>query len=285
MKIKIALAGNPNAGKTTVFNALCGARQRTGNFAGVTVEKKTGTLKANPEIEILDVPGTYSLKAKSTDETIAANVLTGNYTGETKPDIILVIIDASNLKRSLYLVGQLQELGIPMLGAITMTDIAARRGLTLDIKKLEHALGFPLCEATKATHNQIVALTQQIVTSASSATLPQSSTRKNRTKKTTLSQFTNDANEMEARYRAIDAILKKATTRALRPPTSITARIDRVLTHRLVGLLAFAVIIGSVFFSIYAGAQPMMDGIDGTMKSLGSGVRSNLQSYPITASL
>ncbi|MBV6492273.1 MAG: Fe(2+) transporter FeoB [Turneriella sp.] len=285
MKIKIALAGNPNAGKTTVFNALCGARQRTGNFAGVTVEKKSGTLKEHSEIEILDVPGTYSLKAKSTDETIAANVLTGNYAGETKPDIVLVIIDASNLKRSLYLVGQLQELGVPMLGAVTMTDIAARRGLTLDIQKLEHALGFPLCEVTKATGDQIAALTQKIVTSASSKTISQSSIRRNHAKKATRPRFTNDANEMEVRYRTIDAILKKVIIKALRPPTSITARIDRVLTHRLFGLFAFTVIIGSVFFSIYAGAQPMMDGIDGTMKMFGGWVRSGLSSYPVTASL
>ena len=113
--IRVALAGNPNAGKTTVFNALCGARQKTGNYAGVTVERKLGRLKQHPEIEILDLPGTYSLKAKSTDESITTEVLLGHAAGETKPDLVLTVLDASNLKRSLYLTLQLKELGLPAL--------------------------------------------------------------------------------------------------------------------------------------------------------------------------
>jgi ferrous iron transport protein B len=156
---RVALVGNPNAGKTTVFNALCGTHQQTGNYAGVTVEKKTGQLKAYAGVEIVDLPGTYSLKPKSADEEITAAVLAGG-AGEKIPDLAVSVLDASNLKRSLYLCLQTKEAGIPMMAAVTMSDIAARRGFKVDLVQLQKQLGFPVVEVTLATKGQIAGLAQ-----------------------------------------------------------------------------------------------------------------------------
>lgn len=270
---RVALAGNPNAGKTTVFNALCGARQKTGNYAGVTVERKLGELKQHPEIEILDLPGTYSLKAKSTDEAITSEVLMGTAAGEEKPDLVLTVLDASNLKRSLYLTLQLKELGIPLVGVLTMTDIAARRGLAVDVPALEKQLGFPVCEVTMATAEQVNELARIIT----SSTRPPSEGGATRSRVS--------ASEVEERYRVIDAIIRKAVKQSTQPKNSVTSRIDAFLTHRVFGLVAFALIIGGVFFSIYAGARPVMDAIDAGMKALGAFLGGKLEAYPVTASL
>ncbi|HNA79950.1 MAG TPA: FeoB small GTPase domain-containing protein, partial [Turneriella sp.] len=148
---RVALIGNPNAGKTTVFNALCGARQQTGNYAGVTVEKKTGRLRGQENVEIIDLPGTYSLKPKSADEEITERVLTGHAGRERVPDLNIVVLDAGNLKRSLFLALQLKEIGQPTIAVLTMRDIAARRGYTIDIVALEKALGLKVVEVTMAT--------------------------------------------------------------------------------------------------------------------------------------
>jgi ferrous iron transport protein B len=139
---RVALIGNPNAGKTTIFNALCGARQHTGNYAGVTVEKKTGSIKGHDGIEVIDLPGTYSLKPKSADEEITSRVLHGEAGGEQKPDLAVVVLDAGNLKRSLYLCLQVQETGVPVIGVLTMSDIAKRRGYTVDVAALEGRWAF-----------------------------------------------------------------------------------------------------------------------------------------------
>lgn len=162
---RVALIGNPNAGKTTVFNALCGARQHTGNYAGVTVEKKTGLLRGHDNIEIIDLPGTYSLNAKSADEEITAKVLAGTAAGnEIPPQLAVAVLDASNLKRSLYLTLQLRESGVPFICVLTMTDIAARRGITIDQPALSKKLGVQVCEVTQAAKGQIAALAKAIVT-------------------------------------------------------------------------------------------------------------------------
>lgn len=274
---RVALAGNPNAGKTTVFNALCGARQKTGNYAGVTVERKFGNLKQNPDIEILDLPGTYSLKAKSADEAITTEVLLGTAAGEKKTDLVLAVIDASNLKRSLYLVQQLQELNLPIVGALTMTDIAARRGISLDVKELQKQLGFPLCEVTMATHEQVNELSSLIIRTGATPH-PASGTPPRM-------RGGDGGGDIETRYRAIDTIVRKAAVQNARPKNSVTSRIDALLTHRVFGLAAFTLIIGGVFFSIYAGARPVMDAIDAGMKAVGAFLGGKLEAYPVTASL
>src|SRR5215211_4576795 len=146
--LTIALAGNPNSGKTTIFNALTGLRQKTANYPGVTVEKKTGRCKL-PDgrwVDVIDLPGTYSLISRSPDERVAMEVLRGLRPDTAAPDVVVVVVDASNLQRNLYLVSQLIELGRPLVVALNMTDIAHRRGLHVSAEKLQQQLGVPVVE-------------------------------------------------------------------------------------------------------------------------------------------
>ncbi|HEY4330258.1 MAG TPA: ferrous iron transport protein B, partial [Phycisphaerae bacterium] len=138
----VALAGNPNVGKTTLFNALTGLRQKVANYPGVTVEKKTGrcSLPGAGECHIIDLPGTYSLASRSPDEHVARQVVLGQIAGTPRPDVIIVLADASNLERNLYLVTQVLELGRPVVVALSMVDIARQQGKTIDIEKLSRHL-------------------------------------------------------------------------------------------------------------------------------------------------
>src|SRR5436189_3220923 len=131
--LTIALAGNPNSGKTTIFNALTGLRQKVANYPGVTVEKKTGRCKLSDgrRASIIDLPGTYSLISRSPDEQVAMEVLRRLRPDTPAPDVVIVVIDASNLQRNLYLVSQLVELGKPLVVALNMMDIARRRGVRI----------------------------------------------------------------------------------------------------------------------------------------------------------
>ena len=136
MEVKIALAGNPNSGKTTMFNALTGSNQRVGNWPGVTVEKKEGTLKGSKDVIIQDLPGIYSLSPYTLEEVVARNYLVGE-----KPDAIINIVDGTNIERNLYLTTQLLELGIPTVVAVNMIDIVRKNGDAIDVKRLAAALG------------------------------------------------------------------------------------------------------------------------------------------------
>ncbi|RYG65314.1 ferrous iron transport protein B, partial [bacterium] len=145
---RVALAGNPNAGKTTLFNALTGLRQRVGNYPGVTVEKKEGRTRLGSGLEasILDLPGTYSLSPKSPDEEIARDVLLGLRADTPPPDVVVVFVDASNLARNLYLATQVMELGIPTVIALNMIDMAQKDGIAIDAPALQRAIGAPVVE-------------------------------------------------------------------------------------------------------------------------------------------
>ncbi|EPR35636.1 ferrous iron transport protein B [Alkalidesulfovibrio alkalitolerans DSM 16529] len=143
----IALAGNPNAGKTTVFNALTGARQHVGNYPGITVERKVGTAKAgDTELRITDLPGTYSLTAYSQEELVARRVLI-----EEKPDAVINVVNAGVLERNLYLTVQLLEIGVPLVVSLNMMDEAKRQGLTINVKRLSELLGAPVIETVART--------------------------------------------------------------------------------------------------------------------------------------
>ena len=141
MELKIALAGNPNCGKTTLFNALTGSNQFVGNWPGVTVEKKEGKLKKHTDVTITDLPGIYSLSPYTLEEVVARNYLI-----HERPDAILNILDGTNLERNLYLTTQLTELGIPVVIAINMMDIVRKNGDKIDIQELSKALGCKVVE-------------------------------------------------------------------------------------------------------------------------------------------
>ncbi len=141
----VALVGNPNTGKSTLFNALAGMRQRVGNYPGVTVEIKKGRMSLGEAVvELVDLPGTYSLAPRSPDEMVAVNLVLGQQAGERRPDAVLALVDASNLERNLYLVTQIMELGIPVIVALNMVDVAERQGIRVDTDRLAAQLGVPV---------------------------------------------------------------------------------------------------------------------------------------------
>lgn len=146
--VRIALVGNPNTGKTSLFNVLCGARQKTGNYPGVTVEKKTGTVPASEynqhSFSVIDLPGLYSLRPASPDERVSARVLLDRLEGMDRPGHIVFVADATNLQRNLYLFSQIRELNVPVLVALTMTDLLEKAGQKLDAEALERELGCPV---------------------------------------------------------------------------------------------------------------------------------------------
>ena len=168
MQIKIALAGNPNCGKTTLFNALTGANQYVGNWPGVTVEKKEGKLKKHENVTVVDLPGIYSLSPYTLEEVVSRNYLL-----QERPDVVLNIIDGTNLERNLYLTTQLTELGIPVVVAINMMDIVRRNGDKIDIAALSHGLGCPVIEISALKgDNVLTAAEAAIVAAKNSCSVP-----------------------------------------------------------------------------------------------------------------
>ena len=164
MKIKIALAGNPNTGKTTLFNALTGTNQFVGNWPGVTVEKKEGGLKGHRDVTVVDLPGIYSLSPYTLEEVVARNYLI-----QERPDAILNIIDGTNLERNLYLTTQLMELGLPVVVAVNMMDVVRRSGDTLNTKKLSEVLGCPVAEISALKGDGVKEAADMAVQAASGA--------------------------------------------------------------------------------------------------------------------
>src|SRR5438270_10790500 len=143
--VSVALVGNPNTGKTTLFNALAGMRQRVGNYPGVTVETKKGRMSYHGQVfDLIDLPGTYSLAPRSPDEMVAVDLILGQQPGEAQPDVVVAIVDASNLERNLYLLTQTLELGVPIVLALNLVDVAQRHGIQLDVPRLARQLGVPL---------------------------------------------------------------------------------------------------------------------------------------------
>lgn len=162
-KIVIALAGNPNSGKTTIFNNLTGSRQHVGNYSGVTVEKKEGTLKYKDyQIKVIDLPGTYSLTAYSPDEVVARNVII-----EEKPDVVVNVLDASNLERNLYLTTQIKELGVPVVIAMNMADMAEARGMSFDYQLLSQLLGVSIVRTVGTKNLGTKDLLDEVIQAAS----------------------------------------------------------------------------------------------------------------------
>jgi ferrous iron transport protein B len=160
----VAIAGNPNCGKTTIFNALTGLRQRTGNYPGVTVEKKVGRFHGShgEPMDLLDLPGSYSLQVRSPDEAVARDVLLGRRVDTPRPDVIICVIDAANIERNLYLAAQLLELRIPLIIALNMVDVAESHGALIDVKKLSEQLGVPVVPTIATKGVGLIELKQAI---------------------------------------------------------------------------------------------------------------------------
>ena len=156
----VAIAGNPNCGKSTIFNALTGLRQKVGNYPGVTVERKIGRFYGShgEPMDLLDLPGSYSLQVRSPDEAVARDVLLGRRSDTTRPDVIICVVDASNIERNLYLLAQLLELHVPVVVALNMVDVAEQMGTMIDVPALHEALGVPVVPMVASHEKGLVEL-------------------------------------------------------------------------------------------------------------------------------
>jgi ferrous iron transport protein B len=172
--LKVALVGNPNCGKTALFNLLTGARQKVANYAGVTVERKVGTatLKSGRTVSVVDLPGAYSLTPSTPDEAVTRDVVLGRRSDEAAPDAIVAVVDATNLPMNLRLVLELKRLGRPMVLSLNMADVARARGLQIDVARLSAELGMPVVETVAVQSQGHAALLAQLERQAQWPTAP-----------------------------------------------------------------------------------------------------------------
>ena len=268
--LRIALVGNPNSGKTALFNQLTGSRQKVANYTGVTVERKEGRLRApsGREFAVLDLPGAYSLQPASLDEAITRDLCRGFYPGEAAPDVLLCVIDATNLRLHLRFALELRELGKPMIVALNMVDAAERRGIQIDVPALEQALGVPVVETVAVRRNGAHALVERLDAMVPHLDAPRVA-----------------AVAGEADYHAqVRGILSAAVSMPTRT-AKIDDALDRWLLHPVFGLMTLIVVMFLIFQAVFAWATPMMDGIEAAFGWLGEVVGANLPPGPLTSLL
>ncbi len=319
----VAIAGNPNCGKSTLFNVLTGLRQKVGNYPGVTVERKVGRfygLHGEPMV-LFDLPGSYSLQVRSPDEAVARNVLLGHESGTPRPDLVIAVADASNLERNLYLVAQLLDLNLPMVVVLNMLDMAERSGIRVDVKALEEELGVPVIPIVATQGRGITQLKAavskpELPRPTRRPPLPEAIEREVRRLAAALPYepeeafpealllltLQNRALEdladhrpevveavtaaqarlreegldplcalVEARYEWINRVCERAVVKPGRGgKPSLTDRLDRVLTHKVWGWVAFIGTMTLMFLSIFTLAQVPMEWIDSGVHGLAS---------------
>jgi ferrous iron transport protein B len=260
---RIALVGNPNSGKTALFNALTGSRQKVANYAGVTVERKEGSLTTptGERIVVLDLPGTYSLRARSPDEEVTRDAVLGRLAGETRPDAIVCVADATNLRLVLRLVIELTQVGLPIVLALNMYDIAQRQGLDIDIDKLSAELGVPIVTTVATRRRGISDLIEQVETL----------TRTGQHAAAASAWSEPSAGELRGAHRRAEMILKACVKPPVRPDTW-TGKLDNVLLHPVAGILILLAILFFMFQAVFTWATPVMDQISAGFALLGQGV-------------
>jgi len=264
---RLALVGAPNCGKSTLFNGLTGGRAKTANYAGVTVERRTGwfTTPAAFRVELLDLPGIYGLTARTLDERIAADTILGRNRDEPAPDGLIVLIDASDIRTQLHFILQVKALGLPMLLVLNMIDLAERDGVKIDIAALENRIGVPVVptRATRASGRAALLERLDDMIGALKQTPPAPIGEL-----ATLKQL-----QREARAIAKDVIIHEP------PANRITRAIDRIVLNKFAGPLILATILFLMFQAVFAWAAAPMDAIDAGFASLSAWV---LQVLPDT---
>ncbi len=262
----VALVGNPNCGKTALFNLLTGSRQKVANYAGVTVERKEGKLvtPAGKTLRVLDLPGAYSLHARSPDERVTCDVLYGRARGEKRPDLVVCVVDATNLRRNLRMVLAVKRLGLPCVVALNMTDLAARQGLKVDPDALAVELGVPVVSTVGVKSDGAGRLCEL---------LDDPDAWRRGPKHLTVDSAAEPIVGTQADHEAVHAILKRLGLAALMPHTA-SDRIDRVVLHPVFGPILLAVLLFLVFQAVFSWAQAPMDAIKSATDAIGTAVTS-----------
>jgi ferrous iron transport protein B len=263
----VALVGAPNSGKTSLFNALTGSRQKVANYPGVTVERKTGgfVTPAGRTVSLVDLPGTYSLRGRSPDEEITRDVVLGRFADEAIPDLVLCVADTTNLRLTFRLVLELKRTGRPLLVVLNMFDIAQRRGVSVDIDALARAFGVPVITSVAVKKSGIEGLLRATDDFAQRTQLPRG---QNDWKPLSIA-------ELKATQREADRIIRETVTMPAKPD-SLTTRVDAVVLHPVGGLMILGLILFVMFQAVFSWAQPVMELLSSAFAALGQIVHDTL---------
>ena len=256
--ITLALVGAPNCGKTALFNVLTGSKAKVANYSGVTVDKRSAPFIHDDTVKILDLPGTYGLATTSPDEEVTRRVLMGEMPNEPVPDGIIVVADATNLRMSLRMILELKRLGLPMMVALNLNDVAVSRGMDVDEVALSKEIGLPVVKTVAIKRNgnkQLLSLITEF-----------SATHKGQTRPVRFSQTAPDSQQL---YQQADDII----SRTVSIPHSLPKwheRLDYWALHPVVGVILLFLILFVIFQAVYAWATPMMDGLEALVTTIGS---------------
>src|SRR6266852_7026549 len=263
----LALVGTPNSGKTSLFNALTGSRQKVANYPGVTVERKEGSFVTplGRQVSVVDLPGNYSLRGRSPDEEITRDIVLGRTAGEALPDLVLCVADSTNLRLTIRLVLELKRTARPLMLVLNMFDIATRRGVTVDVAGLSKALGIPVVTSIAVRKGGTADLLRRTDEIAAQAPVP---AQQNLWPPLTVA-------ELRATQREADRIIAANISLPTRPDTW-TARIDAVVLHPVAGLAILALILFVMFQAVFAWAQPLMELLSSAFTTLGQAVHDTL---------
>jgi len=265
--LHLALVGTPNSGKTALFNALTGSRQKVANYPGVTVERKEGffVTPLGRQVSVVDLPGTYSLRGRSPDEEITRDIVLGRSAGESVPDLVLCVADSTNLRLTIRLLLELKRTGRPMMLVLNMFDIATRRGVTVDVARLSGMLGIPVVTSIAVRKGGTSDLLRKTDEIARQAPAPSQQN---------LWQPLSVA-ELRATQREADRTIAATISLPARPDTW-TARIDAVVLHPIGGLGILALVLFVMFQAVFAWAQPLMELLSSAFVALGQLVHDTL---------
>ncbi len=271
--LRLALVGNPNCGKTALFNLLTGSRQKVANYAGVTVERKEGRLQtpAGRRLTLLDLPGAYSFQAASLDEAVTRDICRGFYPGEPAPDLLVCVVDATNLRLHLRFALEVRELGKPMVLAVNMMDAAKRRGIAIDLEALQRELGVPVVETVAVRRDGGRALMAQLDAMADRLHPPERR----------MPDHADAAVRIEDTLHAETRRLLELAVRMPERTARVDDALDRWLLHPAAGLMTLAVVMFLIFQAVYAWATPLMDAIEAGTGWLGGFVGNAMPEGPL----
>jgi ferrous iron transport protein B len=281
--LRIALVGNPNCGKTALFNRLTGAHQKVANYAGVTVERKEGRFVApsGRVLQLLDLPGAYSLDAASPDEAITRDIREGRHPQEPAPDLIVCVADATNLRLHLRFVLELQRLGRPMVLALNMMDAAQKRGIRIDVAALERALGMPVVETVAVKQGGAEALIARLDALPSHPAGAASAAMLSHSVGAPEGAPTTATSDLHAQVRA----LLVDTVTMPRATSAVDDAIDSIVLHPVAGLAILALVMFLIFQAVFSWAAPLQDAVSAAVAATGAQVGTWLASMPLLQSL